>query len=317
VSTPALPSGPQGQEGAPSPLCVLVADDETTARIIVAQLVREWGHDSVVAANGEEGWAFFKDGGGPDIALLDWEMPKLSGLELCRRIRSQSDHYVYTIMVTGRGDTESLAQAMRSGADDYIEKPVDPRELEARLRAASRIVRLQRMLQEQATRDRLTGLWNRGAIMGLLQRDLARVFREGGSLAVVLVDVDHFKSVNDAHGHLVGDEVLRETARRLLGGVCSGDAVGRYGGEEFLLVLTPADLAAGQEVAERIRRDCLESAVATPTASVRLTVSAGVAAAAPGQSVESLLQAADQALHRAKDAGRNRVEVFRTTDGPA
>jgi PleD family two-component response regulator len=184
----------------------------------------------------------------PRLALLDWEMPELDGPAVCREVRKKKDQgYVYMVLLTSKGLKTDIVTGLGSGADDYLTKPFDSGELKARLRTGQRILHLEGRLVEarenmrfKATHDALTSLFNRGVIMELLGHEISRSRRERVPTAILLCDVDHFKSINDTHG-LIGDEVLREAARRLLLSVRSDDYVGRYGGEEFLIILNNCD----------------------------------------------------------------------------
>jgi diguanylate cyclase (GGDEF)-like protein len=215
---------------------------------------------------------------------------------------------------------------MDAGADDYITKPFDQNELQVRLRAGIRLVDLQAQLlsarealREQATRDSLTRLWNRSSILEALSRELARAWRESSPLGVVMVDLDHFKHINDNHGHLAGDAMLREAARRMQNGVRQYDSVGRYGGEEFLILLPNCGEAESYAQAERLRKTLSHADLCIEDTSLRMTASFGVTAALPGESwtPEGLLRKADEALYVAKKSGRNRVKILSYRSEPA
>jgi len=208
---------------------------------------------------------------------------------------------------------------MDAGADDYITKPFDQNELQVRLRAGTRLVDLQSQLlkaredlREQATRDSLTRLWNRSSILGELGRELARSERESRPLGVVIVDLDHFKQINDTYGHLAGDAVLREAARRMQNGIRQYDSIGRYGGEEFLILLPGCGEAEIFAQADRLRKQLAQAEMSVNDCSVRVTASFGVTTALPGErcTEESLIRKADEALYVAKKSGRNRVEIL-------
>jgi two-component system cell cycle response regulator len=267
-----------------------------------------------------DAWQALQKDDCPQMAILDWMMPGLDGIELCRRIRRlKKGPYKYVLLLTAKGGKEDVVAGLEAGADDYLTKPFDVNELRARVRAGKRILELQDALmkahtdlQFEAAHDRLTGLWNRGAIMDLLHRETQRSARIGEPLGVIMADLGHFKQINDSHGHPTGDSVLREVAHRLIESVRNYDYVGRYGGEEFLIVLTqcaPADLIV---TAERMRTHVSEKPVATDSGPILVTVSIGVAArrslASELPKEEELVRAADTALYCAKANGRNRVE---------
>jgi diguanylate cyclase (GGDEF)-like protein len=298
---------------------ILIAEDDRITRRVLEMFLRKWGYDVVQASDGNEAWELLRADDAPRLALLDWVMPGRDGLELCREIRKRKDpHYVYILLVTMKGRKQDILEGLEAGADDYIVKPFDPHELQARLRVGQRIVELHEQLlaagealRFQATHDPLTSLWNRGANLDLLRRELARSKREGYPVAVALADLDHFKRVNDVYGHQAGDMALKEAASRILAQVRSYDAVGRYGGEEFLIVSPGSDIRGATRQAERIRKGVAALPVATQAGEISLTISLGVADNhLPGvSSLESLLCAADLALYRAKENGRNRVEL--------
>jgi diguanylate cyclase (GGDEF)-like protein len=305
---------------------VLIAEDDAISRRLLEVTLGKWGYEVVVARDGQEAWEIVQRGDTPKLAILDWMMPRLDGVELCRRIRNLQDRqYVYLILLTAKGRKADIVEGMDSGADDYVTKPFDTGELRVRIRAAERILNLQaellatqEALREQATHDALTGTWNRAAILDLLRRELARSQREGKAIGVAMVDLDHFKRINDTHGHKAGDIVLRETAQRMLTRMRPYDALGRYGGEEFLVITVGCDATGAAVQAERIRSCIADKPFDAGGASVPLTVSAGVASSAgcDGISPVDLIQAADQALYLAKSAGRNRVEIAASAKAP-
>jgi len=296
----------------------LVEDSPVYQRLISGHL-RRWGFDVIALTDGLEAWTVLQQPHSPKLALMDWVMPKMDGTEVCRRLREQgaSASYVYTILLTAKDNREDLLRAMEAGADDYLVKPFDELELKAKLMVGKRILALQEELisareamRHSATHDSLTGLMNRKAVMDGLGKELARSKREGTSVAVALVDVDHFKVVNDELGHLFGDEALKQVAHRLRSGLRNYDSVGRYGGEEFLLVLPGCDLAAAVVRAEQIRAGISATPVKTAAAQRSVTVSVGVAVSkgAGEGDAERVLDASDVALYEAKKNGRNRVE---------
>ena len=293
---------------------VLLAEDSAIDRYLIGGCLKEWGLDLVTADNGSDAWDLLRGPDGPTLALLDWVLPGVDGIELCRRIRTlgANGSYIYTVMLTAKDRKQDLLAAMEAGADDYLAKPVDPSELRARILVGKRILDLQQSLRFAATHDFLTGLLNRAEILASLQREISRSEREGKPAGIILADLDHFKQVNDSLGHSAGDAVLKEVARRLKVDLRIYDVAGRFGGEEFLLVLPGCDLRVGSRRADEIRQLVCQDPVATPFGTVPVTVSMGVTVTGctANESAESLLQQADTALYRAKKDGRNRVAAF-------
>jgi diguanylate cyclase (GGDEF)-like protein len=293
---------------------VLIADDSLLSRRLLEGTLRGWGYDVVVAADGTEAWNVLGSENPPPLAVLDWMMPGVTGPELCRRVRARAtEPYTYILLLTSRNDKDDVVEGMDSGADDYITKPFDKHELKVRLRAGTRIVDLQQQLvtarealRIQATRDYLTQLWNRSSILDILHRELDRSERDGTPVGVVVADLDHFKTINDTHGHFAGDAALQETARRMQMATRSYDSVGRYGGEEFLIVLPGADEEGMRVMCERMRHAIAAKPVLALEAALNVTCSFGCASGLGGQATaESLIRAADEGLYRAKRAGRN------------
>jgi len=298
---------------------VLVVDDSAVYRKLIGDHLRSWQFEVKVAETGLEAWRVLSQPEAPKLVLLDWVMPDLDGIELCRRIRKvgATSQYVYVILLTSKEGRQNMLEAMEAGADDYLVKPFDESELKARLMVGKRILSLQEELvaaresmRHAATHDSLTGLLNRGEIFELLERELERARRERQKVSVVLADIDHFKNVNDTHGHLFGDEALREIARRMHAKLRVYDGVGRYGGEEFLLVLPNCDLVNAIERANELRVTIASQPVISQGVEEAITMSMGVAVSecTGRKEVEKLLSRADKALYQAKEKGRNRVE---------
>ena len=299
---------------------ILIAEDDPISRRILQSWLQKWNYHVIALENGIDAWSALQREDSPPMAILDWMMPGLDGIEVCRRIRSrQRGAYKYVLLLSAKESKHDVVTGLEAGADDYLTKPFDVNELRARVRAGKRILELQgelvkahTELQFEAAHDHLTGLWNRGAIMDLLQRETQRTVRIGEPLGVMMADIDHFKRINDSYGHQTGDAVLREVAQRLLQSVRNYDYVGRYGGEEFLIVLTacvPSDLIV---TAERMRIHVSEKPVDTEAGSIPVTISIGLATQdVAGPEVvagEELVRAADNVLYVAKANGRNRVE---------
>ena len=294
---------------------LLIAEDDLTSRTMLAAVTRKWGYEPIAVEDGEEAWRVMQEDEAPRLLLLDWEMPKLSGLDLCQRIRRQeSDDPPFVVLLTARTETEDIVEGLGKGANDYIVKPFDHAELEARLQVGRRMLRLQMELNQakealafQATHDALTELLNRGAVMKVLEQEQARAMRQQQTLCVGLCDVDYFKRINDAHGHLAGDAVLREVAQRISATLRPYDQIGRYGGEEFLIVLNVAENEA-RSLFERLRKAMVETPIAVNRDNLIVTISCGVTLFSPPQDERdgaALLAAADAALYQAKAAGRN------------
>jgi two-component system cell cycle response regulator len=288
---------------------VLIADDDRlSARMLEASL-KAGGYDVIVAVDGEQAWQVLKGDDRPHIAILDWMMPGMDGLEVCRRVRRAGGRYVYILLLTGNTDSDSVVTGMDAGADDYIRKPFHPAELKARLRSGKRIVELEERLRRQATHDSLTGILNRGAIMERFAIEMDRAHRDNESLCIAMVDLDHFKRVNDTCGHTVGDTVLSETATRMTSVLRPYDCIGRYGGEEFIILFPKCDVTQAFTIAERVRRAISIQPVRTSWDAVTVTASIGIAEARPLMNSDAVIREADDALFRAKQGGRNRVEL--------
>jgi two-component system cell cycle response regulator len=296
---------------------ILLVDDSKLDRLRISECLEESGFEFVVAENGTDAWELLQAPDAPTCALLDWVLPGIDGIELCRRIRALGSNgtYIYTVMLTAKDRKQNLLTAMDAGADDYLAKPVDASELKARILVGKRILDLQQCLRFSATHDFLTNLLNRAEIIASLERELVRTQREGRPAGVIMADVDGFKLINDTLGHPAGDAVLAEVAKRLRSDLRLYDVAGRYGGEEFILVLPGCDLHTATRRANEIRRLVAKDPIVTPAGTISPTVSMGVTVTCcdPDVTLEAVLQSADSALYRAKKAGRNRVEAFSLT----
>ena len=298
---------------------ILIADDESVSRHMVEVLLVKWGYQVVAAEDGDSAWAELEAPEAPRIALLDWMMPGRNGVDVCRDLRRQRpEPYTYILLLTAKDAKESVVEGLESGADDYLTKPFNPQELKARIRVGMRILDLEdklvqarEVMRNKAMHDTLTGVLNRGAILEMMDREVWRSRREGVSLGILIADLDHFKSVNDNYGHLAGDTVLREVTRRMQADMRPYDAVGRYGGEEFIILLPGCNGSDTREKAERLREGIFRNPVSTAAGNLRVTVSIGGTATVdwPVDTANQLLQMADLALYRAKEEGRNRTVI--------
>lgn len=295
---------------------VLIADDDPLSLLYLQDALQDWGYEVVTATDGVRACEILQQPDAPMLAVLDWMMPGTDGIDVCRRVRETvKDRYVYLIMLTTRGETEFVVEAMNAGADDFVRKPFDAQELQVRIRAGRRISELEQQLRLKATHDALTGIYNRGALLEILDKELVRHGRDHGHdtrpVSIIFGDLDHFKRINDEYGHLAGDAVLREVSRRVAAVLRPYDSLGRYGGEELLIVLPACGRDGALEVAERVRAAVATLPVETDFGAIACTLSIGVAVAGEAVATPSqqLIHQADEALYRAKRGGRNRVEM--------
>lgn len=301
---------------------VLVADDSALARAVILHGLEAEGYDVAETADGEGAIAAALLAL-PDVILLDVEMPGLDGHATLRRLRDHPELAdIPVLFVTGRTDPADVAEGLRLGAHDYLRKPFEPIELVARVRAAVRTGLLQEALRERnaeleriASVDALTGLFNRRFLEEQATRSIGRLRRHGGTMAVSIFDVDAFKAVNDTHGHEVGDAVLVAVARRLLEGTRAEDLLGRWGGEEFVVLAPDTDSPGVAGLAERMRLAVSREPVRVAGLALDVTISAGWAAGPGGLALDALVRAADRALYAAKADGRNRVRGEELTAG--
>jgi diguanylate cyclase (GGDEF)-like protein len=312
---------------------ILVADDDATSRLIAETAVRSLGHQCQSVADGAQAWDAFR-ASDPDVVISDSMMPGQTGLQLCRNIRAHvAGSYTYFIMVTSSGALDQIVEGMRAGADDYLVKPLNHDDLHTRLISAARVTSLHEKLSDQRTElqglnvelaeiarlDPLTGLRNRRALDEDLDLLEARVTRYGHRYCMAVLDVDHFKAYNDSFGHQAGDRALQAVAKELSGQSRAGDALYRYGGEEFLCIFPEQSLETGGQAVQRMRIGLERLAIPHPDSSAGvLTLSAGLAVLEPGDtaSASDVLEGADEALYRAKQLGRNRVEFGSSQPAP-
>jgi len=293
------------------PVRVLIAEDEPVARVRLIRVLESWGYQVSVAEDGDEAWRLLQLPDAPSLAIVDWMMPGLDGTEICRRVKADPEgRQPYVIMLTANKATADIVTAMDAGADDFVAKPFEFEELRVRLRAGQRIVSLQLELRRKASHDHVTGIFNRGVVLEMLRRERARAARQHSPVAVAVLDLDRFKRVNDVFGHQAGDIVLHEAARRISASLRRIDIVGRYGGEEFLLVMPGCGSDAAVMIAERVRFAIAATPMLASDRTIPVTASIGVATMAEtSQNDQQLIAEADSAMYEAKRRGRNRVEV--------
>jgi diguanylate cyclase (GGDEF)-like protein len=322
------------------PLRVLVAEDVASQRLTIVRLLQSQGFDVAEAADGLQALAALGKQR-YDLLVTDLVMPGLDGIGLCRALRSApAGARTYAILLTSSGDQEKLVEAFDAGVDDYIQKPIVPRELQARLRPARRVVGMQRQLEREAEQareanarleamnrqladvaltDALTGLPNRRHLLERMRQDWALALRQQRNFCVVFVDLDHFKRINDERGHDAGDIVLERTARVLRRAVRTEDTVGRFGGEEFVIMCPGCSVEDARIVAERVRSNLATEQFSMGGEEWHVTASFGVAAALASTALEwsDVVRTADEALYQAKHLGRNRIETLAVRVRPA
>jgi len=300
-------------------LRVLVAVHADAGEKVARAVVSSQGHEAVSAGDGDTVWSVLRTSDAPELVLLDAGLPGLDWPELCRRIRGQECQVrptTYVVLLNASREQAELVPSMQAGPDDCLIEPLEVTELELRLRAAARTVAAEADLQAtrdnlrlHSTHDELTGAWNRPAMLDALAVEVIRAQREGAPLGVLMVDLDNFKEINDGHGHLAGDAVLREVAQRMIQVVRPYDCIGRYGGDEFVAVLPRCSGREALALAERLRQAVGSREIVTPQGTISVTLSIGATCQELGvpATMQALLHAADGALYLAKANGRDRA----------
>ena len=296
---------------------VLLAHEDPATRARLEAWLTGWGYEVVSVADGSRAWETLHRDDAPRLVLLGTGIGGMPALEVCRAARSRPmEPYVYVALIGPWGDGCDVSQCVAAQADDFLTAPVDAGVLRVRLEAGRRVARMQEdliaardALRSRAASDALTGMWNRETVLSILGREIGRASREDGVVAVLMADLDHFKRVNDDYGHQAGDEVLRDAAQRMSSVIRPYDAVGRYGGEEFLFVLPGCDRVRALAAAERVLESVSADPICVPKGALRVTVSIGLAATGPEPrlDLDEVIRSADAALYRAKRGGRNRV----------
>lgn len=297
---------------------VIIADDDPTTRVVLSSLVGKMGYETILAEDGEAAWQAYLKQDTPCLLLLDWEMPKIDGAELCQKVKAHSESKLnppYLILVTGRTDPKDIVTGLGQGADDYICKPFNAPELQARIQVARRTLELhqelyemRRILKYQATHDDLTGLLNRRAAIEALNKEVHRAERAGNKLHVAICDIDNFKRINDTYGHFVGDQVLQSVSQTMQGIFRPYDLVARYGGEEFLIAISDKEETATDAFSRLLQEISSLKIPAEGHDDIQLTLSLGLSSRAQSLSektVSEMLIEADRRLYQAKAAGKN------------
>ena len=294
---------------------ILIAEDDLLSRNMLQAVLRKFGHDVVAVGDGKEALEVLQQPGAPRLAILDWMMPDFDGVDVCRHIRREpSVDPPYLILLTAKDDENSVVEGLDAGANDYLTKPYQNMELRARVDVGKRMLDLQSdlnhakdALAHEAMHDPLTGLYNRKAILEGLSHELSRVKRQSSILSIGMCDIDHFKNVNDHLGHLVGDDVLKGCTEIMQRNLRDYDLLGRYGGEEFLLVAPRSTGLPDELLYERLREVVADTEIQTCGGGVSITISIGVARGKGDEKVDALLALADAALYESKRNGRNMV----------
>ncbi|MEA2006280.1 MAG: diguanylate cyclase [Acidobacteriota bacterium] len=301
---------------------ILIVEDETISRIVLARTLEKQKYEVLKAKDGQEGWEIFKkEKDDIYIVILDWLMPKINGLQLCSMIKNATlSHYVYIIFLTGKRDIKDIVKGLEAGADDYLTKPFDRKELLARVNVGLRIIKLESALKEAneklhilAITDSLTEILNRRAVIDSLIKEISRSGRERKPLCIAMLDIDHFKAINDTYGHVAGDKVLKEVVTRAKAGLRPYDIIGRFGGEEFVLGIVNTDQEKSIEITERIRKNICEKPIRVERKNLNVSVSIGLTNITPPEIIDpngvldEMIKIADDALYEAKEMGRNKV----------
>jgi diguanylate cyclase (GGDEF)-like protein len=280
---------------------ILIAEDDLAFQCLLAALVTKWGHEPVVASNGLEAWEYLQAPDGPRLALLDWVMPGLNGIDVCRQIRSRAfGGYTYVIIITAKTEQQDAIRALEAGSDDIITKPFHHHELRARINTAQRILALEESLSRQAFYDHLTGLPNRTLLAERFRKSADRAARNGEMLALLYIDLDHFKTINDSLGHAAGDVMLREITGRLNHDAGESEILARAGGDEFVYLANVQTRADAVALATRVR-ESLRSAMDANGHGDTVRASIGISLFPHhGDDFDVLLQNADAAMYDAK-----------------
>ncbi len=294
---------------------VLVAEGDVDSCKALESDIKEWGYEVSTANKGQDALELIKKGG-IRIAILDWKMPEINGKELCRNIRKEiqerRSENIYVILLLDTDSENDIINGLSTGADDYIVKPISFLELKILLQNGDRIIKLEDSCIKLASFDPLTKLWNRNKIFQILDEELNRGWRENTHTGVVMLDIDHFKKINDSYGHLSGDTVLAEVSSRIQKGLRPYDKAGRYGGDEMCVVLPKCNLNIVKLITERIRLSVCGNNIKTDAGLLNVTISIGgtISDNSSHSSGNIFIKTSDEALYMAKEKGRNRIVIL-------
>jgi two-component system, cell cycle response regulator len=291
---------------------ILVVEDDRFYRVLLQTALERWGYEVVTCVDGESSLRIFEGVDAPRLAILSWLMPGMDGVEVCKRLRSRKGGlYTYILLLTARSADADVAAGLGAEADDYLVKPFDFDVLRERLRAGSRILDLQSQLRRQAMHDSLTDLYNRAGILQTLESEAVKAEQEASPLSLAIVDIDHFKRINDEFHHAAGDAVLCQLATRMKSRIRDSDSIGRNGGDEFMIVVRGLEALEVFSLVDGVRGEIERSPIRLGDKQIAITISAGVATSTTGKMPDMglLIQTADHALYAAKALGRNRVEM--------
>jgi two-component system cell cycle response regulator len=297
---------------------ILIADNDAAGAIHLKKLFFRWGFDVVTTSDGADAWRILKGENSPQMAVLDWEMREMGGPEICRRLREKErggNQYTYVIMLASSGEKRDVVAGIDAGADDYMVKPFDKDELRARLHAGERIIESQKALLVANKRllimsrlDPLTGALSRNAILDDLDLAMYRAARENIQFSISLVDLDDLKQINERYGRPIGDQILQDSVRRINASLRRNDYFGRYGGDEFLVILIGAGMDKGMVVCNRIKKAVSEKNFVVNGLSLTVTASQSLAVWDGKTGVEDLLVSAERTLSETRSNGGNRLE---------
>ncbi len=301
---------------------ILIAEDDSVTRNILQRILLKQGHNLIVAEDGERAWKLFLQyRESVYMAILDWEIPKIDGIELCKRIRStEIDHYVYLLILSSKTKKQEIVTGLEAGADDYLTKPFHPEELVARIKVGKRIINLEQSLRKAnerleflATIDGLTGVLNQRTLLERLKEELVRGARNGHAILLIMLDIDNFKYINDTFGHLSGNRIIVDFINSIKSQLRPYDILGRYGGDEFLIIIPCQDGNIHLDVPERLCSAIKKNKFAIGDQELKITASFGAISILPyikkdpDKLFYRALKRVDEALYQAKAKGRNCV----------